>query len=405
MKSLNVSTEIPKQITKGLESGIYERIGGAIREVDSLQIIAWLREASNLSEPVISKVLSLSSTTSNASALNLALTTMEFAVVMKRLDAIEKQLYQLQKVLDAIDYKIDLSFYANFRAALDLAVNAFTMTNAETRRVSSMQAINRFLEAEHHYTNLSDIEISNQSQVADDYLSTLCLAYVTEVRCYLELDELETAIQRLQDGLNVLRPRFEAHAKTLLTSNPSAYLHPCLKRQIGLKRLTNVYRWLTPGIDETTVFEAQRDNIVQLIQHPQDCENALPPAIRLPVKSRFFSKKIIAEFAGQFGKKHWARGVRDFIDHLPSKAGRQIKKEIPQDSDDEIFSRLPETMQLIEAMIENCSRFEIYLSELIAVRKLGMTFKEWRQISPKDMPEPRAGALICIAVPPNTAPC
>jgi len=33
--------------------------------------------------------------------------------------------------------------------------------------MSAMQAINRFLEAEHHYTKLTDIEIGNGSQVAD----------------------------------------------------------------------------------------------------------------------------------------------------------------------------------------------------------------------------------------------
>ena len=298
MSQINVSPDIPQQIAEGLESGIYERIGGAIREVDTRQIVAWLREAYDLSDPVVSELLSLSSTAANANALNLAFTTMQFAVVMKRLEGIEKQLKRVQKVLDAIDYKIDLSFYANFRAALDLAANAFTMANAETRRVSSLQAINRFLEAEHHYTDLADIEISNQSQVADDYLFTLCLVYVTEVRCYLELDELETAVQRLQEGLNVLRPRFEKHTKTLLTSNPSAYLHPSLKHQINLKRLTNVYRWLNAGCRrDRCIWKLSATICSSWRSAPQDWIESLPPAIRLPVKGRFFSPKLIPELA------------------------------------------------------------------------------------------------------------
>lgn len=402
MSQINVSMEIPQQIAEGLKSGIYERIGGAIREVDTRQIVAWLREAYDLSEPVVSEVLSLSSTAANANALNLAITTMQFAVVMKRLDDIEKQLKQVQAVLDAIDYKIDLSFYANFRAALDLAANAFTMANVETRRVSFLHAINRFLEAEHHYTNLADIEISNQSQVADDYLSTLCLAYVTEVRCYLELDELETAVQRLQEGLDVLRPRFEKHTKTLLTSNPSAFLHPSLKHQINLKRLTNVYRWLTSGVDETVVFEAQRDNLFRLAQHPQDWIDSLPPAIRLPVKSRFFSPKSLSEFAGQLGKHNWARGFRGLIDHFPSKGkgGQQAQKETSQDAGNDVFARLPEAMQLIESMIEHCSRFEIYLAELQAVREWGMTFQEWRQLTPTGELGSHEAKLVYIGVPP-----
>ncbi|MGH8627312.1 MAG: hypothetical protein ACREYC_19275, partial [Gammaproteobacteria bacterium] len=237
MSQINVSAEVPQQIADGLKSGIYNRIGGAIRDVATHKVIAWLREAYDLSEPVVSELLSLSSAPANANALNLALTTMQFTVVMKRLDAIQKQLKQLQEVLETIDYKIDLSFYANFRAALDLAANTFTMSNTETRHVSAMQAINRFLVAEHHYTELSDIEIANQSQVADDYLYTLCLAYVTEAWCYLELNEIETAHRRLQEGLAVLKPRFEKHTVILLTSNPAAYLHTSLKHQINLKRL------------------------------------------------------------------------------------------------------------------------------------------------------------------------
>jgi hypothetical protein len=44
-----------------------------------------------------------------------------------RLRELEKRLQQAQEVLNKINYKIDLGYYANFRAALDLAVNAFTM--------------------------------------------------------------------------------------------------------------------------------------------------------------------------------------------------------------------------------------------------------------------------------------
>jgi hypothetical protein len=167
-------------------------------------------------------VLALSSVSAVSSVLNLAVSTMGFIIVLKRLGVIEQQLEQAQEMLRAIDYKIDLSFYANFRAALNLARNAFTMTNSETRKMSAMQAINRFLEAEQHYAELTDREIGNGSQVADKYLSTLCLAYVTEVRCYLELEELDTAHRRLQEGVAALRPRFEKHINTLLTSNPAA---------------------------------------------------------------------------------------------------------------------------------------------------------------------------------------
>jgi hypothetical protein len=77
-----VSVELPQEIADGLERGVYERLGGAIREVDTGQIVAFLREAYVLGEPIVSELLSLSTAPANANALNLALTTMQFAIVM-----------------------------------------------------------------------------------------------------------------------------------------------------------------------------------------------------------------------------------------------------------------------------------------------------------------------------------
>lgn len=406
MNPVHVSAGMPRELAEGLSGGVHERVGGAIREIATGQIIAFLREAAQLGEPIASELLTLSSTPVQASALNLALTTMQFAVVMKRLSVIEAQLKQAQTLLESINYQIDLSFYANFRAALDLAANAFRMTSAETRRVSAMQAINRFLEAEHHYANLADVEIANQSQVADDYLSTLCLAYITEVRCYLELNELDTAIQRLREGVAVIRPKFEKHLNNLLTSNPAAYLHPSLKDQIDLARLTRVYRWLTPGIDANAVFEAQRANLFKLARRPEDWAASLPQAIRLPVKSGLLSTRLISEFTKHLGKTGAGR-LAGWVGSMPSLASERFgltKQEAGGaacEPSADVFARLPEIFQLIELMIEQCCRFETYLAELEALRKLNMSFEDWRQLAPAGTAG-EAG-LICVVVAPIRA--
>ena len=402
MNSFSISTEIPKDITEGLDSGMFERMGGAIRDVNSQEIVAWLREAYDFAEPVLSEVLSFSCKTANANSLNLALTTMEFAVVLKRIEVIERQLKEVQEVLGQIDYKIDISFFANFRAAVDLASNAFSFADGETRRVSALQAINRFLEAEHHYTDLADVEIANESQVADDYLITLCLAYVTEVRCYLELNELETAIQRLGEGMRSLRPRFERHIKTLLTSNPAAYLHPTLNGEIGLQRLSDVYRWLSPGVDEISVFETLRENFFNLAQAPKKWTESLPSAIRLPVKSRLFGGRIIADITDDLGMKLRNKGIFGLMEYLPKKRKREKssgEEPIQNVADDDMFSRLPETISLIESMIEHFSRFEAYLAELITVRDLGVSFQEWKQLTASEPVTNKGQGLLYISVP------
>jgi len=384
---MNVSRDIPGYISEGLKSGAYCRTGGAVREVSSKEIVGFIREAGELAAPIVSELLSLPKNVAGGEALNLAITSMGFVVVMQRLDAIKGQLSELQQILDRIGYKIDLSFYANFRAALDLAANAFTLSDAETHRVSALHAINRFLESEHQYLQMADVEIANRSQAADDYLYTLSLAYVTEARCYLELGELETAQRRLQEGLAAIRPRFERHVTTLLTSNPAAYLHPASKDVIDLRRLTRVYRWLKPGLDEAAVFESLRVDLFALAKSPDSWIETLPPAIRLPAKDRSFRERIMEELAKQLTPQSLGKRLTELAGSLsPAKRLQALQSMLGslQAPPDEIFARLPDTLAMIEHMIEHCSRFEAYLAELQTIQKLGMSFRDWQNLAPAD---------------------
>jgi hypothetical protein len=388
MSTVNATFYIPKLIEQGLSNGTYERIGGVIRESNSKQIVAWLREGSDASKILESVLLNVGSV---SSILNLAVSTIGFAVVLKRLGVIELQLQQAQEVLQTIGYKIDLSFYANFRSALDLAINAFTMDNSENRKMSAIQAINRFLEAEHHYTKLTDIEIGNGSQVADEYLSTLCLAYVTEVRCYLELEEINTARRRLQEGIAILRPRFEKYVSTLLTSNPAAYLHPSLMKQVGLKRLTKVYQWLEPKLDESDVFELQRENLFKLAQNPSEWTNSLPQAILIPKGG---STALTNVFNGL------AKQSKKLIGTLPSKSKTHAgsSETVTPSPETDIYDRLPAMMELIETMVEDDNRLAMYESEIDAIHRSGMSFQEWRQLAPSSTTQENGVDLIYITM-------
>ena len=72
-------------------------------------------------------------------------------MVMRRLEVIEQKLASIASLLAGVNRKLDLSFYANLRAALELARTAFEMREESNRRITDTQAINRFLEAEHCY--------------------------------------------------------------------------------------------------------------------------------------------------------------------------------------------------------------------------------------------------------------
>ena len=123
MITITPTLEIPPAIAEGLANGIYYRTGGVIREVvGKKNLVTWLRDVPNTSVNNLPTLLDIAS---SASILNLGISVMGFAAVLHKLKDLEERLQKIQKILEKIDRKIDLGFYANFRAALDLATNAF----------------------------------------------------------------------------------------------------------------------------------------------------------------------------------------------------------------------------------------------------------------------------------------
>jgi hypothetical protein len=348
MYKLIASFIVPDSIQAGLDSGMYERVGGVIRECGSKQVVAWLRECNG------QKILSSMSGVPfvpMVGALNLGVAAIGFAVINQRLIALEEQLKQAQALLQKINHKLDLSFYAKFKAALDLATNAISMVNPENRRQSALAAIARFREIEPIYLDFVDQELEARSPVSGKYLMTLALVYVAEARCYLEIEEQNLALQWFPQWKEAFQPRARRYVEMLLTSNPAAYLDSQFKDQIDLSRLTKVYQWLDPHLNEGSVFELLRENLMswprdRLSESGHKWVNALPPAIAAS-----------AEVQGNI----W--GNRDQL-------GTEAMK------------RLPHTMERMEYMIETYRRFDGYELEVKSIAQMKMPFQKWRELAP-----------------------
>jgi hypothetical protein len=411
---------MPDEIAAGLGAGIYERVGGVIREVGSKQIVTWLREggidgigsspfsplvsipaidpvtgvikiAAQLIDSAVSvkgfgdvnyrldgiqqqlgvmgqnlqNMQGMLQITSAASILNLGVSTIGFAVILRRLGELEQRLQQTQELLNKVNRKIDLGFYAKFRVALELAKNAFTMAKPENRRSSALAAINFFLEAQHIYTGYVDEELGQKSQIADEYLLTLSLAYIAESRCYLELEEWDTALRRLQEGSMIVHSRLKQYIELLLTSNPAAYLDPQFKGQIDLRRLTKIYQWLDPSIDEIALFELQRENLFnwkrdQGLESNYRWIDSLPAAI-------VSSTEVKGSLFGNRGE-----------------------------TKQEAMKRLPQVMEIMESMIETNYRFEGYQTEIKAIAQLGLSFHDWMKLAPSSEIAPKGANLFYI---------
>ena len=374
MVIIDTTFVLPPEITLGLATGKYKRYGGIIRNPKG-QIIYHLREIPTNHVDALSTVANVSS------ILNLALSTMEFAVLLHRLNLIEKRIVTLQKTVHQIDMKFDLSFYANFRAAIDLAHNAFSMSKTENRKVSAMQAINRFLEAEQHYTQLADNEIEQTGLMMDKYLYTLSLAYISEARCYLELEEVNVAQQRLQLGREVLRPRFEKYVKTLLTSNPAAYLHPSLQGTIDLRRMTEAFLWFDPSTDENSVFEELRPKIWELAANDKQWMESLPKVFEVNKNTPLEKLKRV----------------------LPNRVAANKGTDSTEGEPTTIFSQLPKFFNSIEEAIESEQRFEGYILELDEIIRRNITFSEWKRITSASDDEPDGANYFYVKMLPNEA--
>lgn len=361
LQSITTTFAVPDWIASGLHQGVYERVGGVIRNTNNKEVIAWLRETTPIpTVPFNPGLLANAATLTGVanlgvSVLGLGVSIMGFLYLSKRLKELEKTLQEMQKVLEKVNHKVDLGFHTNFLAAIDLAINAFTMENPDNRRTSALQAINRFLEVEHIYINLFDHEPEPCGQIIDSYLSTLSLAYVAEARCYLELGEPNTAIRRFQEGKQILRPRIEKYVTATLTANPAMYLQPEMKGIADLHRLTELYRWMNPSLKENDVFELQRENFVEFVKHPHRYLHNIPKPMLLGVRRR-----------------------------------------------EEFSQYLPTFLERAESMIETNDRFEAYEMEVKAIAQLGMTFHEWQQLHPSEPVKENQTLMLIIPSTPIT---
>lgn len=360
MDTVTATFSIPDAIDQGLKNGNYVRFGGVIRDAQTKQVVAMLREvAPNLTQGTTI----LSQLGSVASILNLGVSVIGFAIVIKHLGEIEQRLKQVQEDIKQLHHKFDLSVYANFRAALDLARNTLTMKKPEHRTISAMQSINRLLEFQHIFTVQVDkllndnIQLSNQDvQLSDEndlffitsitnmitrvpdieirqqYLLTLFLSYIAEARCYLELEEIETANLRLQEGAEVLHQRVDRYYGTI-----DNFIYNFYKKSSEISQ----GKIITEGIKKTF----------------------------LPFLSSDITLKDVYFLSQSF-------------DHREQK--RQINEQKLQ------------IREQTKTIVETYERFQAYQAEIQAISQLGISFHDWLKLTPPEIKPDEAELMYII---------
>ncbi|MTJ50038.1 hypothetical protein [Dolichospermum sp. UHCC 0259] len=318
------------------------------------------------------------------SVINLGVSVIGFALILNKLKKLEESCKEelnkleekIQGNINNLHRKFDISVYANFRAALDLANDSQTMVNPENRINMATLAINRFLEAQHTYSNYIESSLKENISLTDKYIASLALTYMARARCYLELGEIKNAVICLQEGAEILRCHINKYVKTLLISQPIARTCPSvnhgffvmgqptsLDSPVELHRLARICKWLEPELnkssdDKSVLFEAQRKNLVNVVQHHTKQEGLYYAVVSAAVVER-----VIPIFGGLI-------------------ASRIVEERINQPFQKASIDSFVLTMKVekIEEIIETYHRFESYLLEVQLIQKQGISFKNWLEL-------------------------
>jgi hypothetical protein len=364
MATFQTILELPDWILQGINNGDYVRIGGVIRDAKTKQIIALLREVSPNMDEASTLLSQLGSCVSflnlGVSILNLGVSVIGFTLVLKRLNEIEQflkqELSKIQQGVDTLHWKFDISVYANFSAALDLAKDATTMIQSENRRSMATLAINRFLEAQHTFDEYVKIAIEENNGFADKYINSLLLAYLARTRCYLELEEINSAISCLTDGDEILSLYIKRYVESIISKpiDITKYRKFDLERQDLDEKLRRIYNWL------------EKDFSIYVIRSKSLEERVFNKMLPLIPSAMVASIPLVGQF--MVNKEEMAEEVAEIFWHELLEETRELK----------LFSW---ELDKVEQVIETYNRFRSYLLEVQYIQQKGINFQEWLQLS------------------------
>ena len=400
MVAEQVILEIPEAILKGLQNGTYERVGGVVREVASKRVVAWLRETGGLTLkdsigkciPVVdivgdiivniqlrqinlrlidirrklNTVLDLTKFNAAIGLTNLGLSAIDFAVVTSKLNQIDSRIQSLQASIESLRESIDRSLLAKAKSAIDVAEIALKMYSPTNRKRLVTEVIQPLLEAEHYYLAAWDSNWNkNNGILAREYISILSLVYVTEIKCYLELEEHEIALKRLAEAEEILRPRIRKYVELLLTTKPSVYLHKACQG-VSLSSVVEILKYVKGESDVDKLFDEYIRPAIFSAQSIKSWTDSIP------LRSRNAILAIIAPSLIDTGG--WI--IWDTIVWDPPRR-------------EAILSNANQVIATAQSMIELDRRLEGYRYEITEMTRLGLSYQEWQSLvlPPRSSPE------------------
>ena len=299
MTLLNVELEVPTAIAEGLDAGIYERVGGMVRESGSKQTVAWLRDAGTsggdaakeLTRPPLPNLPpgeAAQLITPLLSAVNLGVSVAGFAVVITQLNQISDQIRLIEAKVDRVSVKLDDLILAKLKAGVNACVNAVELNDPALRLQMAVQALTTLHEARQYFNQQVLRSAAKAEATSAEYVSMSFAALVAEVQTYLQLDEGEKAASTLRQGLTDLQPGLTQLMNAVLERR-AVYLRPDFQGQVDLDFilwLTNGFKRIqrTPGeraeeISASQLFDLLRPQLGEVFKSYEDWHASLPQVV------------------------------------------------------------------------------------------------------------------------------
>ncbi len=293
MTPLNVVFDLPAVLANGLQSGALERVGGVIRDSNSKQVVAWLREGGSevskaLVQPPLAGIKALTTANSLLSAANLGVSVAGFAVLLQQLNRISEQIKAVEAKVDRANHKLDDGWLAKLKAGINACQNAVELQNPSLRIQMAGDAINLLHEAR-HYFNQQAIRSSGDAEAASaDYVGLAFVALAAEVQAHLQLDEGEKAARTLRQGLDDLRPALTQLMNTVLECS-CHFMRPEFSGEVdldlllwlhnGFRRMQHAPGEPTMKLTASELFDRLRKKIGKVFKSTEDWHGEIPQVV------------------------------------------------------------------------------------------------------------------------------
>lgn len=375
MASLTYAFEVPDTILHGLNTGIFERVGGVIRSTANKQIVTWLRDSSqtniasnsfpaplnqivnaaratgaiagvnqqaaSISNHLIA-ITALNNFIAAGQVLNFGLTAVSLYIMLQKLNQLSDQINQLEQSIQN-EFKRERDM--RFKIALQAARDVFESDQSAYRDHAARSAIDGLYEATENFLTDFDTMLKTNSPnrilFARHYFLRALYAETSRIRCYLIANEIKTARKRLTEDM----PRFQEAASRLVTellgAHPALFFYKEVPDEI-LYRFFQLQHWILSPNEMGAVSR----------------EAAMFTAVN-QVRPDFWVPEVIQDVYGNPLNQIARRPDKTLADKL---------------------AELPDAVAEAEMIVENYQRLLGFELELAGMR---LSFDEWQNLIPE----------------------